>query len=303
MKGTDLFGMPNITSLDSLNECVTKAVEGFDGRQVWFRGQRNQEWHLHATIFRERDHPRLPRLLNFDEKKEQEREIANTFRQRAPLRRESCPKNDDDFGWLALMRHYLAACRLLDWSQSALVGLYCAVEEELDKKDNTDSRLWFLSPAGLIRSTLLTAGGQPIQEQGSPLTPDHELVAGRARAAFDEYARIRPMSKSPAAADEVRTKSRKVAGRPIAVVPSENNNRMLVQSSVFTLQSDSQPLDGCEFTEPVVCSTVIPKDSRASLRATLNNLGINRNFLFPDLEDLAKWLNHAVMGRANPIGD
>ena len=69
---------------------------------------------------------------------------------------------------------------------------------------------------------------------------------------------------------------------------------MLVQSSVFTLQSDSKPLDDCGIDAQVVCSAVIPKEERTKLRDTLNNLGINRNQLFPDLEDLAKWLNEKV---------
>lgn len=291
MNGTNLFAMPEITSLADLDDCVTKAANEFGVRQLWFRGQRNHEWHLHATIFRRRNHPREARLMTFEEMKEQEREIANTFRQRAPMRRESCPGEKDDFGWLALMRHYYAACRLLDWSESALVGLYAAVEQKVDEKKDTDSRLWFLNPAGLNKCAFLNKSGETLQQDGSPLTPDHELVAGRARAAFDEYARIAPRSESDTPEDRARTAQRPIEGPPIAVVPKENNNRMLVQSSVFTLQSYSKPLDDFGIGAKVVCSTVIPKAKRTTLRETLNNLGINRNLLFPDLEDLAKWLN------------
>ena len=61
---------------------------------------------------------------------------------------------------------------------------------------------------------------------------------------------------------------------------------MLVQSSVFTIHSNEDPLEACG-VKGVVCSTTIPMGERDTLRATLNNLGVNREQLYPDLEDLA----------------
>lgn len=277
--------MKPILSLDDLNERVEHVAKGFVHRQLWFRGQRNADWQLHASIFRPSENRQKVDDVEFAKMGEREREIANTFRQRAPMRGTTCLADDDDFGWLALMRHYYAACRLLDWSESALVALYCAVHERVDKAKDTDSRLWFLDPAGLNKHSVVSSSGTKLLRDGRPLTPNDMLVKGRAAAAF---ARI------------VEIPNRRPKGPPIAVVPRENNNRMLVQSSVFTLHSDKSALDDCAFDGQVVCSAVIPKEARHTLRETLNNLGINRYQLFPDLEDLATWLNDTVLGRAQP---
>lgn len=269
-----IFEVGQIGSIEDLHGRVKDAKLRLKCDRIWFRGHGDQAWTLDAPIFRKRVGEEFP--ATFEQIREQEREIANTFKQRAPLRRLAfaLPNDDAYFGWLTLMRHYGARCRLLDWTESALVALYFAVE---DANDGNDGALWFLEPNTLNdRASPGYKSGQ-VLKMVRPVSPEFTTVQNVSRAAF--YG------------EPDRTQW------PIAVVPTETSNRMLVQSSVFTMQSHEDELIGLR-DQSVIQSARIPKDKKQHLRELLNQCGINRYQLFPDLEDLATWLNDTVIGKA-----
>ena len=76
-----------------------------------------------------------------------ENDLINKFRQNANLLVEQSPKTD--FDWLFVMQHYGVPTRLLDWTESPLVGLYFAVTEH----PNADGTLWVLKPIELNKQT------------------------------------------------------------------------------------------------------------------------------------------------------
>lgn len=64
------------------------------------------------------------------------------------------------FEWLTLMQHYKAPTRVLDWSESLLIGLYFAVSQDQNKPQSpeTDGALWILNPDRLNRVSNILDG-------------------------------------------------------------------------------------------------------------------------------------------------
>ncbi len=97
-----------------------------------FRGQRESDWSLSTSLDRavkvEFSAPTASGYYHLD----RETEIRNLlfrFQQQAH-RYGGVPSEGDLTSWFALMQHYGAPTRLLDWTSSPYVGLYFAAEDE-----------------------------------------------------------------------------------------------------------------------------------------------------------------------------
>jgi hypothetical protein len=125
----------NISSVGQLVEHLRTDLQGYAG-PVWFRGQGIKDWYLQ------------PKLLR-GAAGLSETHFINRFKQNAAFLLEKVPLTE--FDWLFLMQHYGMHTRLLDWSESPLVGLYFGVEEEAHLAE--DGALWALMPTVLNSKT------------------------------------------------------------------------------------------------------------------------------------------------------
>jgi hypothetical protein len=117
-----------INTIGELVEHLREDLNAYAG-PVWFRGQGVSAWYLE------------PKLLR-GAAGLSETHFINRFKQKASFLLDKAPLGE--FDWLFLMQHYGMLTRLLDWSESPLVGLYFAVEEE--DHHGEDGALWCLMP-------------------------------------------------------------------------------------------------------------------------------------------------------------
>jgi hypothetical protein len=172
--------------------------------------------------------------------------------------------------WLLLAQHCGLPTRLLDWSNSPLVALYFAVWNSA--RDGEDGAVWFLHATDLNRRV----NGQPVLLHVSAA----EVVKSAAEA-FSGTA-----INAPAV---------------IALFPHEIDVRMQMQQSAFTLHSRPQALHEMpDWTECLRMFTV-PAHAKANLRHVLEVAGIFRATLFPDLANLAKWVEETDFGRSTEL--
>lgn len=100
---------------------------------VWFRGQAKASWNLKPFLARK------PGGLK------REQSLAKRFKQDAFLLLSQRPQSE--WEWLFVMQHHGVPTRLLDWTESPLVGIYFAVNQ----RSRSAGALWVLLPIELNR--------------------------------------------------------------------------------------------------------------------------------------------------------
>jgi hypothetical protein len=243
-----------INSIDDLLSVSQKLKDDYNFRgEKWWRGQEDQAWPLLASTWRS------------DKNRTDEYQRYIKFIAQAPSRHKSVPAKSDLSSWLFLMRHYGLKTRLLDWTRSPLYALYFAVKS----KPSSDGSIFVLSPTRLNETNT---------KNRVIYTPDDLHSKQMIAMCFNP---------SPSLPDN----SNKDAPQVIALVPDEIDIRLLVQLSVFTIQSSSVPLDKQADSEKYLEKYIIPAGSKKEIKSNLSDLGIRESILFPDLEHLSKDLN------------
>ena len=197
-----------------------------------------------------------------------EQRFYNEFYCRAGTRHARCPSESDLAGWLSLMQHYRLPTRLLDWSSSPLVAAYFAVEES--EKTVGDACIWALAPAALNESQ----GFEPLL---------YPLSAKSLRPL------LRPAKKGDDTTDKI-----------IAAMAVEADTRMQMQQGAFTVHSSSTPLNLLADSDKWLRRFTVPTKCVSTLRRELRLLGYRADYLFPDLEALAKELKMLIRPPGSP---
>lgn len=79
--------------------------------------------------------------------------------------------------------------------------------------------------------------------------------------------------------------------RVAAINPTQNNLRMLLQQSEFTLHGSQKPLEDYDGIEDCLFKFVIPAKAKDLFVTALDLLSINESTIFPELEHLASYIN------------
>jgi hypothetical protein len=102
--------------------------------QQWaFRGHSHADWTLEPSI------ERLKKLHEKGFRTDAEEYVRRTFKRRAHKYLDVVPIDEDELEWLALMRHYGAPTRLLDWTTSPYVAAFFATA---DAEQEAPSAIW-----------------------------------------------------------------------------------------------------------------------------------------------------------------
>ncbi|WP_411892057.1 FRG domain-containing protein, partial [Yoonia sp. SDW83-1] len=181
-----------VTGIGDLLDALAGQVTEND--PVWFRGHGDASWKLDCTLARNGGI-------------ENELPLIRRFKQNAlPL---IASRPADEWEWLFLMQHHGLPTRLLDWSESVLVSLYFAVNDEGSDHEEADGCIWALLPQELNAISLRDDQAKQVLGLGDD---KH----------FDDYL----PSKIGA---QVQT------FQPLAATAVRNNPRIQMQQGVFTV--------------------------------------------------------------------
>jgi hypothetical protein len=236
-----------IRSVEDLIDVLSQVTA--DGLERWYRGHRRGDWLLSPSAFREESH------------RENEETMLARFRHEAAAT--GLQYGFDEWGWIAFAQHHELPTRLLDWSQSPLVGLYFATEatEALSaEEDGKNGAFFVLNPAKLNRD------------------------------AGDADGNLRLLSTS----DEDLNKylPGKDAGpqkTPRAVVAPLLFDRIRFQAGTFTVEQKPRPSQPQPLRDsPAVRVFVVPGEAKPAIRKQLEALGVNASTIYRDLDRISK---------------
>ena len=246
------FDTATVTSVDGLIRAVHEIYKEAHQRW-WFRGQTDARWHLVPKVWRTHD-------------AQTERYLTNLFYQGAKLRHAQFPIDEDYAGWLALMQHYGLPTRLLDWSESPLIGAYFAVKYERDASIEgfgdtrpSDAAVWMLSPSRLNAA-----------QRYEPVFPS-----------------LNAASVQPLVTSAFKSRGEQPQHEVLAAVPVNQDLRMVMQQGAFTIHATAKPLDSHESSTTWLKKLTIPGAHVHEMALALDLLGLRLSDVFPDLHHLS----------------
>ena len=243
----------SITDISSISDLLVRLkTDSSPNSTYWYRGQSQADWKL------------IPSLARPDNDLRSESHLIERFKQNATLLLQPLPAND--WEWLTIMQHHRVPTRLLDWSESPLVGLYFALSDIISGNEAvTDGALWVLNPVQLNRPARIS--------DSYPLyIPSFEDVA--VSNYHPRQIAAENLSRLP----------------PLALIGQRNTRRMQAQLGTFTIiHRDPIPIEEVGDSSHVRKYRV-PKEAKEELRRELSVLTVNKFQLFPELESLGEIL-------------
>jgi hypothetical protein len=261
-----------ITCLASLEKAFDELRLAFGGEAMWWRGHADAaNWVLRPLVFRK---GRNGQPYN-------EVALINNFQARAYGRLGHRSKPCSDLEWLFLAQHYGLPTRLLDWTESPLVALYFATSEEYCQGEQAECNacLWAVAPSKLNKAN--SNRSDPANAQDGLISPENSVVQAMSMKALgwkDEDVKRRT-GQDPSVLPQFE-----------ALQTFEIDERIVAQSGRFTLHSCEQAIESLDNKDQYLRKFLIPAGSKPKIRQRLEDLGIQRWSLFPDLQALAHGL-------------
>lgn len=220
-----------------------------DGHEIWYRGHRDWTWRLEASVLRDESHRKAEQAM-----------IAR-FRQQAASA--GLGHAFDEWGWVTFAQHHALPTRLLDWTESPLVGLYFACEEGPQGALEEDGELISLDPCDLNKEAGAGDSGNPY------LLRDSTTALNGYRPGKDAGDSLKPRS----------------------VIAPMVFDRIRFQSGCFTVEQSRGPAG--DNTEPLRAARsletfTIPGEAKMKLRGQLEALGFNEVSVYRDLDRISR---------------
>lgn len=245
--------------IDSLEKYISEVNKFKEKNQlVWFRGHASNSFVLEPSIYRSPHEPKDEKFL------------LQKFKSKAVPYLKSIPNGEDKkqyWEWLFLMQHYKVPTRLLDWSESALIGLAFAVMFRNHKDPSvvdTGAHIWCINPL--------------------------ELNSEHVNIPTDYVPDITDNSDAQTSLRADIPSGNNHKNFPLAVVGPQNNPRIVSQKGVFTIFPITHKFkyDDC-FKKSVGIKLKISTDKAVfKILDELYLLGISETMVFPELDSISK---------------
>jgi hypothetical protein len=228
-----------------------------------FRGQADASWSLESSL------TRYLRIFGGPPKEwmDRERHILHTFKRKAHLLLPRTPEEGETLEWLALMQHHGAPTRLLDFSWSAYVAAFFALE-----KATTDAAIWAICSGPEVRNF-----------RGFYISAilNRILKLKDSKTREDEFREAADAEKIPPA----------MLGEPVLM-----NQRMITQAGTFLIpcMRIDVPIESLLPGESVFKLVLVTKSLRKQAMRSLYSMNINNAALFPGIDGLARSLAYEL---------
>lgn len=265
----------------TVHEKLTTAAElfeklrSFDDAKWAFRGQ-GRDWPLTARIDRHAIRPGVA-----------EDYAMREFRRRVHHYLRDVPQRDEDLEWLALMQHYGAPTRLLDWTRSSEVATFFAAQS------SNSASPCIRTPADPLAPFVIWALDTASINAEATITL--ELPSDTDLSSTDAFRKI----YWPQPAEELYL--------VVAVQPYRMNERLTIQQGLFVCANRALvPFHNClaglllharkkaRQSAEWLHKIVVAAETRADVLRSLNKVNINAATLFPGLDGFCQSLQVAV---------
>ncbi|MBB6497776.1 FRG domain-containing protein [Methanococcus maripaludis] len=265
---------------------------------LFYRGEKNSEWKLYPSLFRK---TKNKDIYDYDGKE------CEFYMSLVELNHPEFKKQNNIFDKVAMMQHYSIPTRLLDWTKNPLVALYFAIEEYVERKDNSDKeelkdgKIYVYSPNNAYYSNeleikilfevffngnitfiedilKLRIDGRSVEEHLHDLH-DNELW-------YDNDRKLLELKKLITGIHLIR--------------PIITNDRLRVQQGCFSvygsivdgelIQCNNVTDYDLESSNEILATFIIPADKKKEIREELERLGIHDGTMFPELDKYGEYL-------------
>lgn len=260
-----------------------------------FRGQSNSKWNLKSSLERKsNEFGRTSGVAGFNT---EEKWMLHEFKRKFHLYSKDVIDKNDKFEWLAIMQHYGAPTRLLDFTQSIYIATYFAIIDS-----NTESSIWGVN-RNILRDNLLEKHNLPYEKRMAlkdEVNIHHtdfanDFIASEYLENFGQIATIVPLDSKACSERLARQQgyflmptSPKVTFEKNLELAFDKSNSEFnkVSFDEFKEMTDKKPIE----QEIGVFKINIPINLKWDLIKMLKEMNVTSEILFPGLEGLAKSL-------------
>ena len=280
----------DISSWDEFEGWVNALSKG--NTRLAFRGHRDYEWPLVTTLERfilkvhcgakanvRDDFARIAKNLAAAEMR-----ITSEFKRGAHHFSVEPLDDEDEFGWLALMQHFGAPSRLLDWTESPYAAAYFAVED--------DSRCGDSAVFAVDLDNLEIALNYHLEAIATP-TLDEAIKC------LDPLKRFGgPKDRTKSLNDYLRLHSSSGVTGIVAARPFKMNQRLMVQCGLFlaplslshSFEDQLSKVLSSYVDDPALFRVRLKNIDRTEFLKKFDTMNVHHASLFPDLEGYAQSL-------------